>query len=109
MKGIGRKVVGGQGCHPGIHYVKPGEQMILEDAGRNQIPVLGVIAVTPQGLPLLLVGGQVDKEVVLLALLQQAVMERKQREESPLAKAGFVVPPGVNVPVREAGDEEPLQ
>ena len=109
MKGMGRKVVGGQGCHPGIHYVKPGEQMILEDAGGNQIPVLGVVAVTPQGVPLLLVGDQVDKEMLLLALLQQAMVERRQREESPLAKAGFVVPPGVNLPVREAGDADPVQ
>ena len=94
---------------PKIHHVGPGEQVVFHGADGKEMPAVAVIVAAPQGVPLVLTSSeQVDKEALMIACLQVLHQARKQAEQSPLAKAGFVVPPGT-VARHTGGEDEPVQ
>lgn len=94
---------------PRVHHVGPGEQVVFHGPDGKEMPAVAVIAATPQGMPVVLAASdQLDKEALMIACLQVLHEARRQAERSPLAKAGFVVPPGA-LTRQSGGDDEPVQ
>lgn len=91
---------------PRVHHIGPGEQVIFHGAHGQELPMVAVVIGTPQGIPIVLAqSDQIDKEMLMLACLQMLMVQRRQVEQSPLAKAGFVAPPGVMMPTHMPGPQ----